>query len=201
LGIDFDAIQSITSHEVLNEVFYHEMANYEFVKRLVRPVRLVVTNTGKVAAHDVRVEIVVRKGEGTGLSDPCDIPERPERRKSRLDVTAKAFRGIRGAALRRAGDVTIDANDDRFKLIMDCGNIQPAQRIWSDEFFIGVSKSGENELVGQFYAENLPAPNEFTLTIDADIAKTSMTVDELIKLADAKEDDGDDGDDDVYEED
>ncbi len=195
-GIDFDAIQSVTSHEVLNEEFYHEMANYEFMKKLVRPVRLVVTNTGKVAANDVRAEIIVCKNEGLGLSEPHDIPERPKRRKSSFDVTSKIIRGIRPAALRSPGYVTINTNDERFKFTMECGDIQPGRKIFSDEFYFGVGESGEKTLTGHFFAANLPEPMEFTLTIQADITRTSMTVDELTKLADVH----DDHDDDEYEE-
>jgi len=189
------AIQMAMGMEVLNEIFYHETANYEFVKRLFRPVRLVVSNTGKVAANDVRVEIIVRKGEGFGLSDECEIPERPEKRKSRLDVVSKGLKNIR-PAIRRAGAVFIEASDDRFKLEMDCGNLQPGRKVWSDEFFIGVAETGEVSLEGHFFAENLSEPKAFTLTIDADITKTSMTVDELIDLAEAGDHDDDDDTDD-----
>lgn len=35
----------------------------------------------------------------------------------------------------------------------------------------------------------VPVPKEFVLTIDADINQTSMSVEELIELANAKDDD------------
>ena len=43
-GLDLSSIRML--HDtVLNKVFYHEFAYYESVKRLFRPIRLVVTNT------------------------------------------------------------------------------------------------------------------------------------------------------------
>jgi len=194
-GFDIGAIRMM-GDKVLNEFVYLEMTDYEFAKRLYRPIRLVVTNTGKVAANDVRLEVFLRKGEGMGLFNPAEIPERPQRQTPRFYATSNALRNFRPAVLRSPGDVTIETNNERFKFIMDCGNIQPGRKIFSDEFFIGIAESGKTNLAGHFYAENLPDPKEFMLTIDANIAKTSMTVNELIKLADAKDDENVDHEDD-----
>lgn len=195
LGIDFDAIQAVTSYEYLNELFYREMADYEFVRRLYRQVRLVITNTGKVGANDVRVELTVPMGKGIGISGSSGIPERPEKRKSRLDFPA--MKHIR-PAMRHAGAVDIEADDARFKLEIDCGNLQPGRKVWSDDFYVFVADTGEFRLEGHIFAENLPEPKAFTLTINADITKTSMTVDELIDLAEPRnEDDIDDEDEDT----
>lgn len=195
LGFDFSAIQTVMSYEFLNEEFYSEVATYEFVRRLYRKARFVVTNTGKVAANDVRVELTIAKGEGVAIVGSSKMPDQPRRKKSRLDIPAlKKLRPV----MRHPGDVDIEVGDDRFKFEMDCGSIQPGRKIWSDEFFIGVAESGEFKLEGHLYAENLPEPKPFTLNIDADITRTSMTVDDLIKLADGEDADGDV---DEYEED
>ena len=68
-------------------------------------------------------------------------------------------------------------------LIMECGNIQPGRKIFSDDFCIGVAKSGKKKVAGQLFAENLSKPNDFDLAVDANIDQTSMTVDELVDFA------------------
>jgi hypothetical protein len=185
------------SYEYLNEEFYSEAAIYEFVRRLYRKARFVVTNIGKVAANDVRVELIVTKGEGVAIFESSEMPEKPRRKKSRLDIPA--LNNIR-PVVRHPGEVDIEVGDDRFKLEMDCGSIQPGRKIWSGGFFVGVAETGQFTLEGQISAENLSQPKPFTLTIDANIAKSAMTAEELIKLADGEDVDDGDGDDE-YEED
>ncbi len=177
--IDLDAMQSIASNHVLNEQYFRELANYEFVRRLFCSVRLVVTNKGKVAASDVRVELTIPKGDGVGICDSSDIPEPPQKRRSRFDFPAmKNIHPI----IRHAGGVDIDANDDRLKLEIECGNLQPGRKVWSDIFYIGIAETGEFTLNGQSYARNLSEPKAFALTIHANITKSQMTVDELLAL-------------------
>lgn len=61
--------------------------------------------------------------------------------------------------------------------------------MWSDDFYIGVRDNGECGLVGRLLAANLPGPQDFTLTIDADVSVTEMSLDELLRLPDPLEDD------------
>jgi hypothetical protein len=115
--------------ETLNEDFYRESAIYEFVKRLVRPVRLVVTNKGRVAAHNVRVEITVAAVPGIAIVDDSDLPDTPRRTRSQFEVAQRTFKKIR-PAIRHAGAIYIDASNDRFRLEVDCGSLQPGRRFW-----------------------------------------------------------------------
>jgi len=43
-------LSSMSLHDRLNSHYYHQLANYSFFHRLVRKIRLVVTNTGEVPA-------------------------------------------------------------------------------------------------------------------------------------------------------
>ncbi|MBI4910940.1 MAG: ATP-binding protein [Acidobacteria bacterium] len=157
-----------------NTNYYHELAEYEFMTRLCRPVRLTVKNVGVVAANNVRVELVVPKD--LGLLPTDDMPEKPAKEEM---AGARAIRGIRSVHRRDPGEVDIDRNDDRYRIEIDCKDLQPGRRIWSDRFYIGVGQSGDYPLQGHVFADNLPTPQHFTLTVTAEVAHTTLTVEEL----------------------
>jgi hypothetical protein len=169
--------------ERVNERYVFELANYEFFRRLFRKVRLVVSNTGDVPASDVRIEMSVPTKQGIVIMRPSKFPEVPKRRTSILAMPSLRNVNFR-RPFRNAGDVDIDENEHRYKLEVDCGTLQPGRQVWSDEFYIGIRGNGELELAGRLLAGNLPDPQDFTLTIDANVSETEMTVDELLSLPD-----------------
>lgn len=181
-------LPSMSLHDRLNPRYYHQLANYTFFSRLVRKIRLVVTNTGEVPAADVRLEIVLPNGQGFGILDWSDVPDAPKRRESVLAVAAMKNFKVR-PAFRRSGDVDIDKNDEQTKVEIECGSLQPGRKVWTDAFFIGIGQSGKIELKGHLFAANLPQPQEFTLSITAAITETTMTVDELLSLDEPDDED------------
>ena len=50
-------LSAFQGHDRLNENYYRELADYEFFRRLFRPIRLVVRNVGQVSANNVRAEL------------------------------------------------------------------------------------------------------------------------------------------------
>ncbi len=167
----------------LNENYYRELANYEFIRRLFRPVRLVVRNVGQVSANNVRSELVVPANIGLLVKYPSEMPEPPRKRCSMFDM-APALRNIR-PAFRKPGEVTIEKNDERIRIEIDCGDLQPGRRVWSAKFFVAFG--GDVAVDGQIFAENLPQPKAFTLTVSANTAKTSMSVSGLRALPEPDE--------------
>ena len=158
-----------------NANYYYELAEYEAMTRLCRPVRLTVKNIGEVAANNVRLELVVPIG--VGLLPTEDLPEKPEKEEM---AGARAMRGIRSLHQRRdPGEVDIDRNDDRFRIEIDCKDLQPGRRVWSDRFYIGAGQTGDYPMLGQVFADNLPTPQEFMLTVTADVEHTTLTIEEL----------------------
>ncbi|TWT95270.1 hypothetical protein Pla108_34140 [Botrimarina colliarenosi] len=143
-----------------------------------------VLNTGEAAAKDVRVEICVPNGQDYGIIDWSEAPEVPKRRENRFVANPMRDLKIR-PVVRRDGYVDIDRGEHETKVEIECGNLQPGRKVWTDEFYLGVGQSGEFEIKRHLFAANLAKPQEFTLTIDADITRTSMTADELIELADS----------------
>jgi len=185
LNIDFSAMQFDPMNRV-NEDFYRELANYEFVRRLFRPVRLLVKNTGQVAAKNVRAELTVPTDIGVMVLDASEMPDPPERKAS--IVSQAVMKGIRPAFRREPGEVNIEKNDHRFRIEIDCGDLQPGRWIKSDEFFVGKGQTGDLVLAGQVFAENLPQPKGFSLTVAVNVTNTKMTVSELRSLPEPAED-------------
>jgi len=169
-------------YDRLNKEYYSERAEYEFCKRLFRKVRLVVSNTGDVPASDVRIEMSVATKQGIVIMRPSNFPEATERRTNFLATATRDVHFRR--PFKNAGDVEIDENEHRYKVEVDCGTLQPGRQVWSDEFYIGIRGNGEVELAGRLLAGNLSDPQDFTLTIDANVSETEMTIGELMSLPD-----------------
>ena len=157
-----------------NADYYRELAEYEFLTRLCRPVRLTVKNIGAVAANNVRLELVVPMG--CGLLPLEDLAPKPEKEEM---SGAGAMRGIRPVHRRDPGEVEINRNDERFRIEIDCKDLQPGRRVWSDTFYIGAGQTDDYPINGHVFADNLPTPKEFTLTVKAEVEQTTLAVKEL----------------------
>lgn len=166
----------------MNEKFFREFAEYEFARRLFRPIRLVVRNIGQVVASHVRAELKVPVNIGVMLLDESDMPELPKRRADFL--ISPAFSGRSSIAGRRPGETSIDKDDQRFLVEIDCGDLQPGRQVWSEVFFIGKGESGRFSIGGRLFADNLPAPKEVALALLVTVKKTVVTVDELCAMSD-----------------
>lgn len=178
-GIDTFAFED--SVYQTNRNFFRELADFEFARRLFRPVRLVLTNIGKVAANNVRIEMMVPTNLGIVVTYESEIPDRPQQRSSRL--ATPSLGGIKSAISgHKPGDVTIKKNTDRFCVTIDCGHLQPGRRVWSEVFYIGKGASGDVTLSGLVFADNLPQPKEITLVASVAVAETFLTIDELCSL-------------------
>jgi hypothetical protein len=177
--IDLSAIQFDPMNRP-NHNFFRELANFEFTRRLFRPIRLVVRNVGPVAANNVRAELTVPTNIGVMVVDASELPDPPKRRADLL--SNPVLKGLRPAFRRNPGEVGIDKNDERFRVEIDCGDLQPGRRFWSDLFYVGKGASGDLSLCGLVFADNLPQPKDFALTVSVTVTKTAMTVDELCSL-------------------
>jgi hypothetical protein len=163
-----------------NRNFYRELAQYEQMQRFFRPIRPLVKNTGQVTANNVRVELIVPPTAQILITEPHEMPEPPKKTRELVTLPKNS---LRPAFRRDPGEVIIDGNDERVRIAVDCGSLQPGRWIKSDEFFMGRESSGESVLSGHIYAENLPAPKEFSLTVSVNVAETTMTLDELLRLS------------------
>ena len=183
-GVRIPTFASIKMDAKVNSRFFREYANYEFCRRLFRKVRLVASNMGEVPSTEVRAEMSIPKANGIFLLKPSKFPEMPKLRVDRFDLIAMHRNDF---ALRQAfrdpGYVAIDANDFCYKVEIDFGSLQPGRQVWSDYFYIGIAATGVTEFKGKLMASNLPKAEEFTLTVDATVSESEMTVDDLVGLA------------------
>ncbi len=185
--ISLPNFSAFSMHDQLNPHYYYELADYVFTKRLVRKIRFVVTNTGDAQTNDVRLEINVPHGSGFVIIRWSEIPDAPKRRKNMLDtVTVKNMDLCHTVS--RTGAVHVIKTDRETKVEIDCGNLQPGRKVWTDVFYMAVMQSGEVQIHGSLFAANLPKPQSFTLSINAQIARTEMTVDELTSLSEPDDD-------------
>jgi hypothetical protein len=179
MRIDISAL-NLDPYNRLNENYYRELADFEFTRRLFRPVRLVVKNVGQVSANNVRAELIVPTNAGMVALDSSKIPEAPKRRTSKFDIPA--LRNIRPAFRQTPGEVDIDNNEDRFRIEINCGDLQPGRRVWSDVFYLGIGANGDVTISGQIFAENLPQPKDFSLTLSVNVKRTKMELSDLRDL-------------------
>lgn len=114
------------------------------------------------------------------VKDASDIPDPPERCVNLLSNSV--LEGIKPAFRRDPGEVDIAKNGERFRIEIDCGDLQPGRRVWSDVFYVGKGASGDLPLCGLVFTDNLPQPKHFALTVSVTVTKTAMTVDKLCLL-------------------
>ena len=134
-----------------NNHFFREYADYEFVCRLYRPVRLVVQNAGQIAATNVHVEIDISSKIDVAVFEADEFPERPERRFDRIAL--KHIKPIK-LPFPRVGKITVEKNAERFRVDLACGDLQPGRHVWSDIFYVGKRTSGEVNLDCKIFAAN-----------------------------------------------
>jgi hypothetical protein len=172
-------LSGLISHERLDRHYFRKLANYVVVKRLVRRIRLVITNTGEVPADNVRLEIRIPTDGDLRIVAEHDIPYAPKKCSSMFDTSI--MRHVH-AAQRRAGAVNNLKTGHEARVEIDCGNLQPGRKVWTDELHVAVIESGEVAINGLLFSANLPQPQEFVLRIIAEITRTTMTVEELTSL-------------------
>lgn len=172
----------------LNANYFRELALFEFVRRLVRPVRLLVQNVGHVMAGNVRCELEISAGIGVNVTDRLDLPQVPKRRSSIYNMPALHRIKLKPAFRKLPGGITIDKNEDRYRIEIDCGDLQPGRRVWSEVFYVGTGATGETDFAGRIYAAGLPEPKHFALTIVTNIRRIKMSLSELMQLPEPTDD-------------
>ncbi len=160
----------------MNEDFYREFAYYEYARRLFRPLELRVQNVGSIEAKSICVELESEGNEGLLVAEEHEIPNLPKRKSS--------FELVSGPGKKSLGSPRVEQLEDFFSVQLSVPNLQPGRQHVCDPFFLGVRESQAVTFRGVLYASNLPNPMEFTLVVNADVKQSSLTVDELIELAD-----------------
>jgi hypothetical protein len=156
--------------------FHYEAFNYH----LFRPVRLLVENAGSTLASEVRLELDIVSAAGVSVKG--HEPSMPRRKNSFPDINADMFQNIRPVH-RTPGDVEIVKSKDGARLEVECHNMQPGRRVWSDKFYVAVRTNGTTVIPGRIFAATLPQPREFSLVIEATVQEAFVSVDDLRRSA------------------
>jgi hypothetical protein len=158
-----------------NHQYYRELAHYIYVRKLFRPVRLSISNVGRVAARNVRVEFSVNSLMQIEMLEEEDFPQMPKKQSLGSDLNRMRFNRPK-----TPGSVCINQTADQLTVEIDCGDLQPGRRVFSDVFYIGKKTQNGDNLVGAVYADNLPCPSELILTISASLRESSLTLEDLM---------------------
>lgn len=180
-GLDFPDFQ-FNSMNRFNVDYFRELANYEFAHRLFIPIRLLVRNVGQVPANNVRAEMMIPADLDVVVMNAHEMPRLPKRQG--IWGGDSFINKMKPASHREPGKVNIDKNGERSRIVIDCGNLQPGRRVWSDVFYVGKGASGDISLCGFVFSDNLPQPKDFTLTVSVTVKETSISVDKLCALPD-----------------
>ena len=175
-GLDPISMYFRTNHQ-----YYRELAHYTFIHKLFRPARLSISNIGRVAARNVRVEFSVNSLMQIEILKEEDLPKMPEKQSLGPDLSRMRFNRPK-----TPGSVCINQTADQLTVEIDYGDLQPGRRVFSDVFYIGKKTENRDNLVGAVYADNLPCPSELTLTISASLSKSSLTVEDLMSMGQTK---------------
>lgn len=167
-----------------NENYYREFADYAFMTSLLKPISLVVFNTGVTLAANVRIQIIQPKIDNLKILDSADYPDKPEYSKG-VDVV-----GLTGLNRSFESGVRTDVEDlgDKWEISIGMGNIQPGANSWSDIFYLAVLKQQNIKLKADVFADNLPKPMLIDLEISINVNQQSISLDDLKSLADANRD-------------
>ena len=164
-----------------NSDYYARFAEYTRLQRMAFRARLVLMNRGSIEARKVLVEFSVPKGGSIELRNR--IPSAPKRTSSLLHFLGRSRELDVVDTRTYPGDLSIIEDDDRYKMQIDFMDIQPGRRVRSDAFYVIVRNGGVHRLDGWVYAANLSDAEAVQLEVEADIAETSMAVNELVSLA------------------
>jgi hypothetical protein len=76
------------------------------------------------------------------------------------------------------GSVTIENSG----VEVDCGDLQPGRKVWSEIVYFGSRSSQVIKLKGTIFADNLPKPKEIEIAIDMTVVETTLSITELLSL-------------------
>lgn len=164
----------------IDSMYYRRLADYELNRRLMKPVRLLLSNVGQVAACNVQIDISVPKASKAIVLNRSKFPTKPSRRIDPFFI--HNVPPVVSTLSREPGGVTISDNTERYLVEIDCGDLQPGRQVWSELFYFVTGETGCYTLQGKIYADKLPRPKDFCLTVDVTVSTTVISVDELCAL-------------------
>jgi hypothetical protein len=79
-------VRPLTTYRTNNE-YYRQLAKHIYINELYRPAALVLINSGRYVARNVRTEIVIEESTNIDALEECEIPSRPMKQTLGPDLT------------------------------------------------------------------------------------------------------------------
>jgi Putative DNA-binding domain len=160
-----------------NVDYYRDLADFAYEVGLLRPIMITAINRGKMAAREVRIELILEDPDHEYLlRTASDYPYYPPQKSSLFDMAVRAVHPV-GPTVEIVQSVT------SWHLTYNLGNIQPGRAIWHDKpVYIGSSSREAAEFKGLIFADSLQAPKSFSLLVNFTVERRVLTLDQLLSL-------------------
>ena len=145
-----------------NREFYREQVAFEAERQLIKGFRLLVKNNGAVLLGNVSVKIEFNLSQGVMVLDNGDYPEEPRRRNDYF-VRPSNLRGL----LKKRRSIDVNVKSKITTAICEMYDVKPKDEVVTeDKIFFGGVESGKIILTAVVFADNLPEPATFDLTVN-----------------------------------
>lgn len=160
-----------------NPDYYRELAHFTQVTQMVRPLALVLRNSGEVTAHDARLVMRIADYDRLlYLVDENDMPRVPERMRDLI-------RSYMSSNVPVKQDVLVSRVGDTWKVEGWFGKVQPQATVWlTDNVYIGAQRSCELPLEIQVFADNLSRPMVGQLKVTFQVQARDVDLTEIQRI-------------------
>lgn len=153
------------------ESYYRELIDYVFDGFFLSPVGFVIRNTGAAAAQNAVAHCRLDKVPGVRIVDFRKRPIQPPRFRPLIPMAQAP-----SAARPDDPDPRIREYPTHWDLTIPLGKISPKASMWSTEsIWIGSEQSLSLAFPIDIFADNLPAPQRFTLTVQLEADARPMS--------------------------
>lgn len=160
-----------------NPDYYRELAHFTQVTQMVRPLALVLRNSGEVTAHDARLVMRITDYDRLlYLVDENDMPRVPERMRDLI-------RSYMSSNVPIKQDVLVSRVGDTWKVEGWFRKVQPQATAWlTDNVYIGAQRSCELPLEIQVFADNLSRPMVGQLKVTFQVQTCDVDLKEIQRI-------------------
>lgn len=165
-GASFDWID-------MNRHYYREFIRYATFDQLMKPFGIVVSNTSRTTAHDVRITLTIPDSKHVALA--LDAPPMPEQ----LDPIDQPKAKKQPAK----PPITLERTSTAWHLTAVISKVQPRQTHYLREtIYIGATKTVTLNVATTIHADNLPDPITTRLTIAIHATERTATLIEALAI-------------------
>ena len=175
--ISANGLNQLVNQLYTNPHYYREFAHYLFSIELFRPICFVIENIGEALAKNPVVKFKQPKIEKMFIMDIADYPQPPN--YSRMQIPNLNYRSAFG----QGPTTTVYDRNDHWEVVVEFGDVQPKDQVWSEVFYIGVGIEQNLKFDLSIFADNLPAPIDASLELSATMEKVNVTAEEIVSKA------------------